>query len=53
MPNDLMAKMTDCRTIPEFDALLKDNEEVFDTYFYGKEGLVYNHIDCILEVHFL
>ena len=52
MPNDLMAKMKDCRTISEFDALLKDNEEVFDTYFYGKEGLVHSDIDCILDLHF-
>ena len=37
MPNNLIGRIRDCKSVAEFDALMSDNEMCFDTFHYGIE----------------
>ena len=52
MPNNLIRRIRDCKSVAEFDALMLDNEMCFDTFHYGIGGLVYDRLGCILDLHY-
>lgn len=53
MPNDLIGRLQACCNFDEFDALMKENEHIFDTFNFGDGGLrVDEKVVNIFDTHF-